>query len=109
MTLLNHIANFFSVPRPSETLVIPARLWMHSRRTDYTARPDLSREKELQWWCDQVGLIVTTQYVNDQPFEFWVCEKPQPAVEPPPVEPSAAADTFPCSPETTPVEPAPVS
>lgn len=107
MSVLRHIAQFFSTDRPGQTLRVPARLWMHTRRTDFTARPDLPREKELQWWGNEVGLIVTTQYANDEPFEFLVCEKPRPAVEPPPVEPSAAADTSPCSPDTMPAALAP--
>lgn len=109
MNVLHHIAEFFNEDRPGQTLRIPARLWMRTARTDFTLRPDLPREKQLQWWCGEVGLIVTIQYANDEPFEFLVCEKPRPADEPPPVEPSAAADTSPCLPDTMPVEPEPVS
>lgn len=109
MSVLHHIAQFFSQPRPGETLRIPARLWMNPSSQDTTARPDLSRDKQLHWLCDQNGLIVTTQYAKAEPFEFWVSEKPQPADVPPPVEPSAGADTFPCLPETTPAAPVPVS
>lgn len=109
MNVLQHIAEFFNEDRPGQTLRIPARLWMRTARTDFTLRPDLPREKQLQWWCGEIGLIVTIQYANDEPFEFLVCEKPRPAVEPLPVEPSAGSGTFLCLPDTTPVEPAPAS
>lgn len=94
MSVLHHIAHFFSAPRPGQTLLIPAGLRVRSARTDFTARFDLPREKQLQWWAGEVGLIVTTRYVNDEPFEFLVCENPRPAAEPHPVEPSADRALF---------------
>lgn len=60
---------------------------------------------DLEQWHTRVEDLIGTAY----PSRLLFCETNQLVFALPPVEPSAAAGTFPCLPDTTPVEPAPVS